>query len=335
MRFGNFLSLKSSTFWLVSLALIISVAFPLLERNQYLIYVGVYALFTIIFALSWDLLAFSGQASFGHAGFLGVGGYTSALFVIAYKIPIVLGLLLGGLAAALVGVVVGVLSLRLTNRVAMSLVTFGFTVVTEAIAIAINQTQAYQGFDVPLFSTTYTGDYYNVLVIAVFTTIAISIIFASPVGLELSAIREDEMAAGTIGINVQRLKLFVFIVSAFFAGLAGACFVHFIGYINVDIFTLNNNLIPIVATLLGGVNTISGPIVGAIFFSYLTEATTFLNAKVQYEVMGAILIIVVLLAPIGLVPGLVRLVKKVLNSLGKATRTSLSSEESPVILNPP
>ena len=302
------LHLRPSTYALILLSLGISACFPLIETNPYLIYVGIYALFTVIYALSWNLLAFSGQASFGHAGFLGIGAYTSALLVIA-GVPIPFGILTGGLTAALVGVVIGALSLRLTNRVAMGLVTYGFTVVAEALAIIFTSvTQGYQGLEVPLFSASFTGQYYSELVIAILTTGIISVILASPVGLNLAAIREDEQAASVIGINVQRHKLFVFVVSAFFAGVAGASYVHFIGYVDVDIFALNNNLIPIVATLLGGVNTISGPIVGALFFSYLTEATGFFSTQVQYELIGVILIVVVLVAPIGLVPSLARLI---------------------------
>jgi branched-chain amino acid transport system permease protein len=307
MRLGT-LHLRPSTYALILLSLGISASFPLLETNPYLIYVGIYALFTVIYALSWNLLAFSGQASFGHAGFLGIGAYTSALLVIA-GVPIPFGILTGGLTAALVGVVIGALSLRLTNRVAMGLVTYGFTVVAEALAIIFSSvTQGYQGLEVPLFSASFTGQYYSELVLAILTTGVISAILASPVGLNLAAIREDEQAASVIGINVQRHKLFVFVLSAFFAGVAGASYVHFIGYVDVDIFALNNNLIPIVATLLGGVNTIPGPIVGALFFSYLTEATGFLSTQVQYELIGAILIAVVLVAPIGLVPSLARII---------------------------
>jgi branched-chain amino acid transport system permease protein len=310
MRPGKF-HLRPSTYALILLSLGISASFPLIETNQYLIYVGIYALFTVIYALSWNLLAFSGQASFGHAGFLGVGAYTSALLVIAGA-PIPFGVLAGGLTSALVGVVIGALSLRLTNRVAMGLVTYGFTVVAEALAIIFSSvTQGYQGLEVPLFSASFTGQYYSVLVIAILTTAVISVILVSPVGLNLAAIREDELAASVIGINVQRHKLFVFILSAFFAGVAGAAYAHFIGYVDVDIFALNNNLIPIVATLLGGVNTIPGPIVGAIFFSYLTEATGIFSTQVQYELIGAILIVVVLVAPIGLVPSLAKIVRRI------------------------
>lgn len=310
MRPGK-ISIRPATYVVILLSLGVSVSFPLVETNQYLIYVGIYALFTVIYALSWNLLAFSGQASFGHAGFLGIGAYTSALLVIAGA-PIPVGILAAGLTSALVGVVIGVLSLRLTNRVAMGLVTYGFTVVAEALAIIFTSvTQGYQGLEVPLFSASFTGQYYSVLAIAILTTAAISLIFVSPVGLSLAAIREDELAASVVGINVQRHKLFVFILSAFFAGVAGAAYVHFIGYVDVTVFALNNNLIPIVATLLGGVNTIAGPVVGAIFFSYLTEATGIFSTDVQYELIGAILIAVVLLAPVGLVPSLANFVRKV------------------------
>lgn len=312
--------LRPSTYALILISLGISATFPLIETNQYLIYVGIYALFTVIYALSWNLLAFSGQASFGHAGFLGIGAYTSALLVIA-GVPIPAGVVAAGLTSALVGVVIGVLSLRLTNRVAMGLVTYGFTIVAEALAIIFaSVTQGYQGIEVPLFSTSFTGQYYSVLAIAILTTAAISLIFVSPVGLNLAAIREDELAASVVGINVHRHKLFVFILSAFFAGVAGAAYVHFIGYVDVDIFALNNNLIPIVATLLGGVNTIAGPIVGAIFFSYLTEATGIFSTQTQYELIGAILIAVVLVAPIGLVPSLERIIRKISMKYHSATR---------------
>ncbi|MGA2666369.1 MAG: branched-chain amino acid ABC transporter permease [Nitrososphaerales archaeon] len=324
MRPGK-LAHRPGTYALILLSLGVSASFPLIETNQYLIYVGIYALFTVIYALSWNLLAFSGQASFGHAGFLGIGAYTSALLVIA-GVPIPVGVLAGGLTSALVGIVIGALSLRLTNRVAMGLVTYGFTVVAEALAIVFSSvTAGYQGLEVPLFSASFTGQYYSVLAIAILTTAAISAVLVSPLGLNLAAIREDELAASVVGINVQRHKLFVFVLSAFFAGVAGAAYVHFIGYVDVDVFALNNNLIPIVATLLGGVNTIAGPIVGAIFFSYLTEATGIFSTQVQYELIGAILIAVVLVAPIGLVPSLARIARKAAARHRSTTRTGGSA----------
>ena len=236
----------------------------------------------IILAVSLNIVnGMTGQFSIGHAGFMAVGAYISGVFSIATKevglhgIPVawsdqlflVLALLLGGLAAALFGFVVGLPSLRLKGDY-LAIVTLGFG---EIIRVAVQNTQLF-GRALGLSGTPQTATLFWVYLCVFFVVLVARRIAGSPHGRSLLAIREDEVAAEAMGVNTTAYKVRAFVVSAFFAGVAGALFAHFVALINPGSFTFVKSMEVVVMVVLGGLGSTTGAIVAAVCLTLLPEA---------------------------------------------------------------
>jgi branched-chain amino acid transport system permease protein len=221
----------------------------------------------IIFALyasSWNLLAYSGQASLGHAAFLGIGGFASALLAIRLGVPPVLGLFLGGLFSAGIGFLVGLACVRLKSWF-LAMVTFGFSVIIVTIFSQFDDIfGGMLGFATPSFVPQGLPFYYGTLAIATSSIVAIFWVMRSKWGLAFKAIRENELEAKMIGINTAKYRLLAFVISTFFAGLAGGLLAESNLFIQNDIFSAENSFLPLMMAVIGGLGTIEGPIIGSI-----------------------------------------------------------------------
>src|SRR4030067_3009128 len=177
-----------------------------------------------IYASSWKLLASSGQASLGHAAFLGIGGFASALLAVRLGVPLIVGLFVGGFISAGVGVLIGLACVRLKAWF-LGMVTFGFAVIIVTI---VNQFDSFFGgmigFPTPSIVQQGIPFYYATLTIVASSIVVIFFVMKSKWGLAFKAIRENELEAKMIGINTGKYRVLAFVISTFFAGLAGGAF---------------------------------------------------------------------------------------------------------------
>jgi branched-chain amino acid transport system permease protein len=188
------------------------------------------------------------------------------------------------------------------------MVTFGFAVIAHTVTAELSWlTGGWDGIPakklIPVTITNYIlYEYYIVLLIAVAVTVIIYLIVKSKMGLALEAIRENELEAKVMGINVTKYKLTAFAISAFFAGMAGALEIHHFGYITPEVYGMDISFWPIIYCISGGLFTIEGPILGTILITLLDESLK--NFGWTYErliLIGSILIFVVIFLPKGFV----------------------------------
>jgi len=235
----------------------------------------------VILAVSLNIVnGMTGQFSIGHAGFMAVGAYLSGVTSLALKdvaisfLPVavsdqvflLVALLVAGLSAALAGFLVGLPSLRLRGDY-LAIVTLGFG---EIIRVAVTNTEAFGralGLSgIPQTSSVAMVWFWVFLVVLVSRRIA-----GSSHGRSLWAIREDEVAAEAMGVNTTGYKVRAFVVSSFFAGVAGGLFAHFVPIINPGSFTFVKSMEVVVMVVLGGLGSTTGAIVAAMFLTLLPE----------------------------------------------------------------
>jgi branched-chain amino acid transport system permease protein len=295
--------------YLTALALLITVLLPFLAgMSFYILNVAIIMLTFILFSSAWNFLAYSGQASLGHAAFFGIGGYVSTLVARATGFSPFGTILVGGLVAAFIGLLLGLTCVRLKEWF-LAMVTFGFAVILQAI-IASPLAATTGGWDgvgsprlLPVEIPGYLAyEYYAVLAITVVSILCIHLILRSQVGLAFAAIRENEVEARASGIHPVRYKLMAFTVSSFLAGIAGALEIHHITFISPDIFHAEISFWPVIYSIFGGLGTIIGPIIGTVILTVVWEGLKgFGLTYARFIIIGALLILVVIFLPRGLV----------------------------------
>ena len=247
---------------------------------QVLMLIGI----NIVLAVSLNLVnGFTGQFSIGHAGFMAVGAYTSAMFTlklgqplaaswhflpgpVAEGLALLMALVAGGLLAAVAGWIVGLPSLRLRGDY-LAIVTLGFGETIRVLILNIDAIGAARGLPgIPQYSTFFWVFGTAVLVIVMARRIA-----TSTHGRALFAIRDDEVAAEALGVDTTRYKVLAFVLGAFFAGVAGGLFAHFLSYLNPSSFTFLKSIEVIAMVVLGGMGSISGSVLAAILLTLLPE----------------------------------------------------------------
>lgn len=264
---------------------VLAVVGPLLESalTDYSLRIIILCGISIILAVGLNLInGTTGQFSIGHAGFMAMGAYGTAFTVIqledhatsllasmpepvAHGFVLVCGLVVGSIVAGLAGVLVGAPSLRLRGDY-LAIVTLGFG---EIIRLVFNNAPALggpTGYDGgrPAGLPAYTNFFSVFVCVAVVIAVVASLTF-SRFGRALSAIREDELAAEAMGIPTTRLKVTAFVVSAMTAGVAGGLFAHLQGSIRPDDFKFDKSIDVIVMIIVGGLGSISGAAIGAVF----------------------------------------------------------------------
>ena len=232
--------------------------------------VGVLTVFCInaVLALSWNLVSgYTGQFSLGHAGFMAIGAYTSALLMMKAKWPFVPAFIAAGLLSAFVGFLVGFPSLRLVGDY-LSVVTLGFMYIITAI---LNNTTKLTGGGLGLPGIPYMTKLPTAAVTLVVTLWIMSNLVNSKQGRCFVAVKEDEIAAQSVGINTTYYKVLAFIISSFFAGLGGALTGHYMMYLRPDIFSYAKTVESVSMVILGGIGSLTGSILGALFITLLPE----------------------------------------------------------------
>jgi branched-chain amino acid transport system permease protein len=266
-------------------------------------------LFYVGYASSWNVLAYSGQVSFGHAAFLGLGGYFTTL--IALKVGLLwIGILIGGVASALIGFFIGIVCVRLREWF-LALVTFGFSIILEAITIELDWiTAGTFGLAVPKLLPSIEAYYYLMFSLAIGCVVIMYVLQYSRVGMAFASIRENEEEAKVSGVNTTKYKLVAFTLSTFLTGILGAVYVHYIGFVNPQIFHLDFSFWPIIISVMGGLATLEGPIVGAILFQFIWEFLRIIDPLARLIVIGAIVVVIIITMPKGIVPTLKSILKR-------------------------
>ena len=257
--------LRSKKLYFAILAVAIVAAVPMIVKSDYIIgQVLTLMLIFAIYASSWNLLAYSGQGSLGHAAFLGMGGFASALLVIKIGLPPIAGLVLGGLFSAGIGFLVGLACVRLKAWF-LAMVTFGFSVIIVSIMTQFDSIfGGVIGFPTIPIAPQVIPFYYATLGITVVSILVIFHVMKSKWGLAFKAIRENELEAKMTGINTGKYRLLSFVISTFFAGLAGGLYAESTLFIQNSIFEAYYSFLPLIMSVVGGLSTIEGPILGSI-----------------------------------------------------------------------
>ncbi len=288
----------------------IGIAFgvPFLSSNLYLLNLLSLMLIFIIFASAWNLLAYSGQGSLGHAAFFGIGAYASTLIATKTGFSPYITIFLGAAFAACIGVLIGLTCVRLKEWF-FAMVTFGFAIIVQTITVSILTpvTGGWDGIasprllnpDIPAYQMI---EYYSVLLITIAVIVFIWYVMKSRIGLAFSAIRENELEARASGVDPVRYRLLAFAMSAFLAGIAGALQIHHIGYITPEIFGVDLSFWPVTYVIFGGLGTLAGPVVGTLVLTFIWEGLKMAGLTFsRYILVGILLILVIIFLPKGLV----------------------------------
>lgn len=286
---------------------LITLFIPLLNLSPYVMRILILSGIYIILSLSLNLLTgYTGQVSLGHAAFYGIGAYTSSLLAIHYNLNFIVTLFLGSLVAALFGLLLGLPTLRL-NGTYLSIITLGFCEITRLVELNwINVTKGPMGItNIPspkVWGTTIDSDkgyFYLIIFLVAITTISINNIIKSKTGRALVAIREDEIAAVSMGINIFKYKIIAFTVSAFFAGLAGSFYAHYVTFIDPKSFNFDESIQILSIVILGGMGNIPGTILASLLLVSIPEL---LREFQQYRMLcyGLLLMFMMILRPEGL-----------------------------------
>jgi branched-chain amino acid transport system permease protein len=284
---------------LVAVAVAIGISFFSAHFNRYYLGIAIDVGISIILAVSLNLInGYTGQFSLGHAGFMAVGGYTSAKLTLelAKMLPpsaipalFLVALLMGGLTAAVAGLAVGVPSLRLKGDY-LAIVTLGFGEIIRVIFQNMEAVGAASGLKgIP--NWTNFGWAWSIAAVTVFT---IACLVNSTYGRGFIAVHDDEVAAGAMGINPVRYKVTAFVVGAFFAGVAGGLYAHQKQFLSPTGFDFMKSIDIVVMVILGGMGRTVGVILAAVLLTVLPEA---LRGFADYRmILYSLLIIVLMMA---------------------------------------
>jgi branched-chain amino acid transport system permease protein len=301
-------------FWYGALGLLL-VAAPWLFPEYWLAQLTFVLIYGIV-GLGLMLLAgFTGLFSLGHAAFMGVGAYTQA-YLTAHGVPFLLALACAAALSAAVGVVVGLPALRVKGiYLGIATLSFGF-IVEEVFARWESVTGGNSGLrlEAPKMFGWSLGSgaafYFLCLVIAVAATLAILNLLRSPTGRAFVAIRDSEISAQSMGINLARYKTLSFALSAALAGVGGALYAHKLSFISPDQFDILQSIDLLLMVVIGGLGSVHGAFLGAIFLISMPQLISLTKdylppvigqaPGLQSVVYGAVLIAFVLFEPLGL-----------------------------------
>jgi len=267
---------KFLKFW-VGVFFVFLLIFPFVA-NVYLLSLANIIGIAVVGALGLNILTgFAGQISLGHGAFIGVGAYTSALLVMRLHIPFWFALPAAGLFTAIVGMIFGIPSLRVKGLY-LAIATLAAQVIINFVMIHWSSlTKGTSGLPVDpprLFGIVFDTDqkyYFITMAFAVLATTFAKNLQRTRVGRAFMAVRDNDLAAEIIGINLFKYKLLAFFVSSFYAGIAGALWAHYVTIITPEHFTIAESINYLAMIIIGGIGSVLGSIFGAIFMVLLPE----------------------------------------------------------------
>ena len=281
---------------------------------EYILHILVITGIYVILTLSLNLLVgYTGLAALGHAAFSCVGAYASSLLALNYGLSPWIGLFVGACVAAVLGAFIGAPSLRLKGDY-LAIATFGLGVIVYSVAknwVSITRgpmgLPGIPGFSVFGLQLSEVWAYLILVAVFVFLTyFVIRRVVKSPFGRILRGIREDEVAALAMGKNVNKHKIIVFVIGAFFAGIAGSLYAHYITFIDPSSFTVMESISILLMVVFGGMGSLPGSFVGAAILVIFPELLRFLGmpssvaAPLRQMIYGLLLIVLMLKRPQGI-----------------------------------
>jgi branched-chain amino acid transport system permease protein len=313
------------TRWCVAGLLVLFVAIVPLVLHEYYLSIFNLIYIAIVGALGLNILVgWTGQISIGHAAFMSVGAYTAANLATKLGLPFWVTLPAGGLMAALIGAVVGIPSLRIKGTY-LAIATLASQLIIEWI---INHTPAISGgaaasIEVPRPSIlgydlkSQRDLYFFTLFFAVLAIIATMNLIRSRIGRAFIAIRDQDIAAEIIGINIFRYKLISFAISSFYAGVCGVLYTYYFGIANYEAFQIVVSIDYLAMVIIGGLGSVLGSVLGAVFVTALpvvirllveafggyiwdTAALSAVAASMRLVIFGGLIIFFLVVEPEGL-----------------------------------
>lgn len=258
---------------------------------QLIIMVGI----NTIMATSLNLiLGYTGQLSIGHAAFMSLGAYASALVTLHFGFPFFLSLLCGGLFAAIFGVIIGIPTLKLKGDY-LAIATLGFGEIVRIVCLNLEITGGAVGLRGIPKETTLLW----VVLAVLFTVFILNRIIKSRIGRALIAIREDETAADSMGINSTYYKTLCFGVGAFFAGLGGGLLAHYLRFLHPNTFNFMKSIEHLCMVVLGGLGNMWGAFIGAGLLTVIPELLR-ASGALRLLIYGAILVLMMRVRPQGI-----------------------------------
>jgi branched-chain amino acid transport system permease protein len=299
----------------VGLMIAAALAAPLFVSSYFLSELSIFICYALAGIGLMVLLGFSGQVSFGHAAFLGIGAYAQAA-LLTHGVPFVIALPLAGLISGVAGAALG-RAVSKMHGFYLAVATLAFAIVTESVIGAAEPiTGGHMGLQVPpisLFGFELTENwqiYYLYLAVLLFIIWGTANLMRAPAGRSMIAVRDSETSARSLGIDVARIKVRAFFVSAAITGVAGGLMAHLLFYLSPETFNLLESLRLMLMVVVGGLGTISGAIFGAIFVSFLPNVIDLVRtllpsaladqAGLEYLLFGAIIALFIMFEPLGI-----------------------------------
>lgn len=316
--------IKSFKGILTIICLIILFIIPLFTQNRYYLGIFIVAMIFSIFAASWDFLAgFTGQVSFGQAIFFGIAGYITSFFIRFIFTPWLgetlwwLALIIGACVGVLFGLLIGLPALRLKGPY-LGLGTFVLGLIIFYVFSNVYFTPWLGGSEgisqIPQISRSAVLNYYIQLIIMIVSFEILILITKSKMGTVFKSIRDDEKGAEASGISLTKYKIIAFMISGFFAGIAGSLFAMHSRGVNPGVYQPLYSFYAIIMASLGGIATISGSALGAFFFQFV--AALFTNwPDISVFIFAIALIIVIRFAEYGILKPLLERLKDLFDIL--------------------
>jgi branched-chain amino acid transport system permease protein len=303
------------TYFLLLIGLLILLVLPRF-LSSYALGVFILIFFYAYLGQSWNVLTgYTGMISLGHSLYVGIGAYMTYLMTLTLGISPWIGMWIGGICAGLIGLIIGFFGFRFGLKgVYFVLLTIAFAEIGRLIFLHLKVFGSFQGlFITPQFSFTNfqfkenAPYYYIALGYVIFSLIVVRLMERSKIGRYMVALREDEDAAESLGVNVFKYKMIAIFISAFLTSLGGVFYTNYIYYLHPGtMMSMAFSIEIILRPIIGGLGTVLGPVIGSFLITPLAEISRSYFAKAGYEglhlvIYGFLLVAVVLFFPRGVI----------------------------------
>ena len=279
--------MRTKTHWALLIALLVLLFTVPLYSSNYLLSVFNLIGITVIAAIGLNiLLGYCGQLSIGHAGFIAVGAYTAAVLTNRLELPFLVGLIAAGLMAGFVGLIFGIPSLKVKGFY-LGIATIAAQFIIIWVINHLEITGGFTGIAVPYASIggfvfkSEASQFYLIMVIVIMCTFFAKNLARTRIGRAFVAIRDNDLAAEVMGVNLFYYKLLAFFIGCFLAGIAGSLLAHWIGFMNAEQFSIGESILYIGMVIIGGLGTALGPILGVILIRLLQQGMMFVAPAIE------------------------------------------------------
>ena len=302
--------MKKSAYIGLLVIMAILVILPFVLPNKFYVDLATRMAINAIIVLGLNLLiGFAGQISLGHAGFIGIGAYATAVLPTHFNVHPLLAMALGALAASLLAAIVARPIFKLKGHY-LAMATLGLGIIINiALRNEASLTGGPDGMPVPAmgllgYDITTDIQWYWIVALLLSVSVWASLnLIDSPFGRALRALHGSEVAAQVVGVNIVRYKVSIFVISAMFASLMGSVTAHYIGFVTPNIADFFHSIELVTMVVIGGMASVYGSVVGAVLLTALPQALSSLEGW-ETVAFGAVLMGCMIFMPRGLVPTL-------------------------------